>query len=113
MHIPSSTTWYEVRYLRDSHLHQLRAIDFPEWNSHKDHNELLKVARRVPSTQAEDPHRWPVPILWGHDRKGPFTILEGIYGLTAYAASSTRPPLEITAYVGLSADRCRWHLADR
>jgi hypothetical protein len=113
MHIPSSTTWYEVRYLRDGHLHQLRAIDFPEWNSHKDHNELLKVARRIPIALTDEPQHWPVPILWGHDRKGPFTVLEGIYRLTAYAALSSRPPLEIAAYVGLSADPCRWHLADR
>ena len=113
MHIPESTTWYEVRYLREGHLHQLRAIDFPEWNSHKDRNELPKVARRVHIPMTDGPDLWQMPILWGHSRKGPFTILEGIYQLTAYAALETRPPLEIAACVGLSPDPSRWHLADR
>jgi hypothetical protein len=112
-HVPASTTWYEVRYLREGHLHQLRAIDFPEWNSDKDHNELLKVAKRKPIILTHEPHRWPAPILWGHDRKGPFTILEGNNRLTAYAALNPRPPLEIAACVGLSADPSRWHMPDR
>jgi hypothetical protein len=47
--IPTSTAWYEVRYLRERHLHQLSAIDFPEWNSPKDRNELLKGLGGNPS----------------------------------------------------------------
>jgi hypothetical protein len=111
--IPDSTTWYEVRYLREGHLHQLRAINFPEWNSPKDRNELVKVARRKPIALTEEPHRWRAPILWGHDRRGPFTILEGNNRLTAYATLSRRPPLQLAVYVGLSVDRCCWHVPDR
>ena len=111
--IPASTTWYEVRYLCEGHLHQLRIIDFPDWNSPQDRNELLKVAGRKTIAMKDDPSQWSAPILWGHTRKGPFTIIEGNNRLIAYASLTRRPPLRIATYVGLSADPCCWHHPDR
>jgi hypothetical protein len=112
--IPQDTDWYQVSALRERHFHQLRAINFSDWNNPADENELEKVAVRKPlalqgAVSAMDP-----PILWGHDRDGPFTILEGNHRMTALAASERqRAATALSVYVGLSPGLCRWHRPDR
>jgi hypothetical protein len=113
MYVPATTEWFEVRYLERQHLHQLRAINFGSWTSPEaDENEVLKVARRRPLPLTTDPREWVPPILWGHSRKGPFTVLEGNNRLTAYAAVRHEVRLCVRVYVGLSPDPCCWHLPD-
>jgi hypothetical protein len=113
-HVPESTEWFEVRYLERGHLHQVRAIDHRFWTRPGlDENEILKVARRMRIPLLLDPASWAPPILWGHTRKGPFTVLEGNTRLTAYAALRQRIRLHVPVFVGLSPDSCRWHLPDR
>lgn len=110
-HIPSDTRWFEVQRLSTQHFWQLRAINHKDWISPDDRNELEKVAIR---------NRQPLmasiagfqPILWGHDKEGPFTILEGNHRLTALAGAADRHSYEFVAYVGLSAHPCGWHRAD-
>jgi hypothetical protein len=111
--IPSDTQWFAVEFLRNQHLKQLRAIDYGEWSSSKDMNELEKVALRNPERlQSASITEWE-PVLWGHDTSGPFTILEGNHRLTALAALPVRPTCKMLAYVGLSQSKCIWHRADR
>ena len=50
--------------------------------------------------------------MWGHDRGGPFTILEGNNRLIAYASTAPRPALEVSVFIGLSKSPCFWHRAD-
>jgi hypothetical protein len=100
-----------VKYLRGCHFSQLRAINHVDWNSPDDRNELEKVALRVPIVWAGRLSGWE-PILWGHDRNGPFTILEGNHRLNALAGSSDRVHCELVTYVGLSAGACGWHRPD-
>jgi hypothetical protein len=110
--IPSDTDWFEVRHLRGEHLNQLRAINFPPWNLGDDENELEKVAARLCEPMRGPPVGWQ-PILWGHDRSEPLTILEGNHRMTALVGSREREKCALTAYVGLSPSRCRWHRADK
>lgn len=110
-HLPQDTQWFEVKWLRAEHLHELRVIGRCGWDDSNDKNELLKVAARRPQQLLSDVDSWDPPILWGHSKTGPFTILEGNNRLTAYAASS-RMSLKLPCYVGLSMNPCFWHLAD-
>jgi hypothetical protein len=85
--LPADTTWFRVDHLRRSHLDQLRAINYSDWNSSNDHNELEKVALRKPQMTWRGPAPrgdWS-PILFAHDRAGPFTILEANHRMTALA----------------------------
>lgn len=41
--------------------------------------------------------------LWGHDRSGPYTILEGNNRLTAYESTGRTGKLSLPVLVGLSA----------
>lgn len=112
--IPADTSWFEVRYLREQHFHQVRAINFSDWTSAADSNELLKVAARKPLELQGSIAEWEPPILWGHDQRGPFTVLEGNHRMTALAGTEQRSRrCALTVYVGLSAELCRWHLPDR
>jgi hypothetical protein len=112
--IPESTEWFEVENLERWHLHQLRAIDHRYWNSPGvDDNELLKVARRMRITLLLQPHEWAAPILWGHTRVGPLTVLEGNNRLVAYAGVRNQVHLGVRVYVGLSGEPCCWHVPDR
>lgn len=110
--IPCSTVWYKVVALEESHLNELLVIGRCGWDDGTDHNELLNVAKRKPENLGSIPSEWAVPILWGHTKEGPFTIIEGNHRLVSYAALQTRPELNIPAYVGLSSDHCYWHLPD-
>jgi hypothetical protein len=56
------------------------------------------------------PSNWGTPILWGHDRKGPFTIIEGNHRLVAYASQANKSGLSVPVFVGLSKTPCFWHI---
>jgi hypothetical protein len=111
MEIPPDTVWYEVRNLQHAHLGELHAIDIAGWTDRADRNEIVKVAMRKPSPLRKPPPEWELPILWGHSRAGPFTILEGNTRLSAYAGSGLSD-LDIPILVGLSPMMCLWHIHD-
>ncbi len=110
--IPRDTAWHEVRYVERAHLSDLRVIGRCSWDSAQDRNELMAVAKRKPLILETPPEQWNEPILWGHSQAGPFTILEGNNRLVAYAGMNEPPDLKIQVYVGISRNRCYWHLRD-
>jgi hypothetical protein len=111
LEVPPDTQWWNVEYLLESDIDNLfTAARFgAPWCGQKlsdrDHfeNGVLK----------SDPADWKRVILWGHERTGPFVILEGNHRLMAYARTSSKPPLRIPVYVGLSKCFCFWHPLDR
>lgn len=107
------TVWYEVHLLRERHLCELLVIGRCGWDAPgQDGNELPSVARRIhKDLQTASTEGWE-PILWSHEKSGPFTILEGNTRLTAFAGAPSKPPLAVTAFVGLSHRQCYWHLPD-
>lgn len=109
--IPPDTAWYEITHLSDGDLAELHVVRHGNWTDAADKNELVKVAARKNFTLRTPPADWATPILWGHDRTGPFTILEGNHRLVAYAASG-RSDLDISVLVGLSPTACIWHILD-
>ena len=128
--IPPDTVWYEVRYLKGEHLDELRVLRYPYWISPNDENELGKVGLRIPKRlQKEpkalagnqvleyfsaDPNQWQSPILWGHSKAGPFTILEGTHRLVShYAEAQASVTFRNIVYVGLSESSCHWHFPDQ
>ena len=110
--IPDDTNWFEVKYLRRPQLHELRVINHSDWNSTSDSNELPRVAVRRPESLTSDASTWPNPILWGHTKGGPFTILEGNHRLTA-SGRGCPVDFKIPVYLGLTSKKCCWHLPDR
>ena len=110
--IPNSTTWYEVQHLQRACLGELLVIGRCGWDDPRDRNELLRVKLRKPIVLRGSPAEWSPPILWGHNRSGPFTILEGNHRLVAYASSKAPPELQVPVFVGISDDVCVWHLPD-
>jgi len=110
--IPTNTSWFEVRYLTAEHVHQLLVIGRCGWDSPSDSNELARVAQRCSKLLATDPSKWAHPLLWGHSREGPFTILEGNNRLVALAGTVPRLDFTLPVYVGLSTMPCLWHLPD-
>ena len=109
--LPPDTVWYQVRNLRHEHLSQLRAVNEANWIDPADQNELFKVASRKKLKYEQPWQEWDSPILWGHDRNGPFTIIEGNHRLTAYTACGQND-LNIPIFVGLSRMKCIWHPPD-
>jgi len=110
--IPPDTIWHKVSSLTNDDLSELYIINHGEWVSPgEDNNELLRVAQRNKKPLVEPPSKWDPPVLWGHDKSGPFTILEGNNRLTAYAGSD-RSELDIDVFVGLSPMKCLWHRPD-
>jgi hypothetical protein len=110
--IPPDTRWYEVRNLTGEELSELHVIARCGWDDSRDRNELLRVALRRPSALTTKPTSWARPILWGHEKGGPFTILEGNNRLVAYALQGQRSALMIPALVGLSPTPCCFHIFD-
>jgi hypothetical protein len=111
--IPPDTQWHEVRNLTDSELAELHVIARSGWDAPgQDNNELLRVAARMPRPLLGPPTNWPAPILWGHDKAGPFTIIEGNNRLVAYASTSPRAGLAVPVLVGLSPTPCLFHVFD-
>jgi hypothetical protein len=111
--IPPDTDWYEVDNLTDADLPRLHVIARCGWDDPRDRNELHQVAARRPEPLLKPPTEWPPVILWGHQRGGPFTIIEGNHRLTAYAACGSRGGLVIPVLVGLSPTPCFWHVFDQ
>jgi hypothetical protein len=112
-HIPADTSWWRVRSLRHTHTTELLVIASDDWRDPLDGNELLNVARRRGETLRTKPADWSPPILWGHEREGPFTILEGNNRLVNYAASVPNSAFAVECFVGLSPSPSVWHLPDR
>jgi hypothetical protein len=111
-YIPSSTDWFMVKHLRRRHFTELHVINHSDWTSSADRNELLKVSRRRPEPLYGPSTSWASPILWGHSKAGPFTILEGNHRLTALAGSTDSPEMPLIVYIGLSKSMCHWRLLD-
>jgi hypothetical protein len=110
--IPPDTQWWEVASLSENELDELylSARHTQPWSGKK----LAAAASAFGEPLTSQPREWPGRIiLWGHDRKGPFSIIEGNHRMLAYAcAAIPRPPLNIPVYVGLSSSYCWWHYAD-
>jgi hypothetical protein len=109
--IPPDTRWYEVRNLTDNQLPELHVLARSVWDAPgQDKNELFCVAaRRRPQRLSAQPSSWHSPILWGHDKAGPFTIIEGNNRLVAYAGTAARG-IAIPVLIGLSPSLCLWHI---
>ena len=111
--VPPDTQWFNVEVLSENELGELLVIGRCGWDDDaKDSNELLKVAIRKPQKLTKPFQSWPKLILWGHDRTGPFTILEGNNRLTAYVSTACGSGLRIPVIVGLSPTPCAWHKPD-
>ncbi len=112
--VPPDTQWYEVKNLTDNELDELRVVAHvsPWRTSGADKNELRRVADRCPEALTVSPTNWRRPILWGHEKAGPFSIFEGNHRLIAYASAPSPPGLDIPVFVGLSATPCVWHIHD-
>lgn len=110
--IPPDTRWYEVKSLTDEHLSELHVIARCGWDDRGDKNEVIRVASRKNLSLTHQPFEWKRPILWGHQRAGPFTIIEGNNRLTAYASEHQRSRLSIPVLVGLSPTPCFFHIFD-
>lgn len=101
--LPPDTTWNEVHSLRAHQLDERIFVIFDvQW---------LNLQTRRPINFRDPTDKWPHPILWGHGREGPFTILEGNTRLTRAAAYHSRD-FAIPVYVGLSRSSCQWHTPD-
>jgi hypothetical protein len=109
--LPPDICWFRVQNLTDDNLIELRAINDAAWNDPDDKNELLKVAARKQIELEKSPVDWETPILFGHHRGGPFTIIEGNTRLVSYSASNTNG-INIPIYIGLSRLKCVWHILD-
>jgi hypothetical protein len=109
--IPPDTEWYEVHSLTDDDLDELHVVNYQRWNDPADRNELRKVAARKRLPLQVLPANWEAPILLGHDRGGPFAIIEGNNRLTAYAGNR-QLGLDIPVLIGLSPLRCFWNILD-
>ena len=110
--IPPDTVWFEVHSLGDEDLADLRVIGRCGWDDPGDNNEITKVANRKPGVLSGPPATWRKPILWGHDKNGPFTIMEGNNRLTAYVAAGGSHELHVPVLVGLSPTPCFFHTPD-
>jgi hypothetical protein len=112
LEFPPDTEWYEVRNLKHEHTGQLLAVNHPAWTSQSDNNELPKVALRNGKPMRKLLSDWERLILWGHERAGPFTIVEGNNRLSSYAASG-QTDLDMPVFIGLSSMKCLYHLPDK
>lgn len=77
LEIPPDTAWYEVHTLKNEHIDELLVVNHQTWTSPNDNNELLRVAARKGNPMLAPLSQWQPPILWGHDRSGPFTNHRG------------------------------------
>jgi hypothetical protein len=109
--IPPDTAWFRVKNLTDDDLSELYIVNYRDWNDPGDNNELRKVAVRKRLALKQQVSAWPNPILWGHDKSGPFTILEGNHRLAAYAFSGMSG-INMPVLIGLSPIKSVWHMLD-
>jgi hypothetical protein len=112
--IPPDTQWYKVCTLTDAELTELYVIGRCrfEGSSENDDHQLQSFALSRPQTMTSLPSSWGIPILWGHEKKGPFTIIEGNHRLVAYASQPHKSGLSVPVFVGLSNTPCFWHIFD-
>jgi hypothetical protein len=112
--IPPDTAWYQVSNLTPHEFPQLHIIARCGWDDleSKDRNELIPAAKRNPKILKTPPMEWAAPILWGHSKDGPFTIIEGNNRLAAYAILENPPVLDIPVIVGLSLTPFYYHIFD-
>lgn len=110
--IPNSTVWHKVVSLRESHIDELIVIGRCGWDDDNDQNELVNVSKRKPIAMDSHPSNWDTPILWGHTKYGPFTIIEGNHRFVSIASLGNEIKFNIQCYIGLSTDYCCWHLPD-
>ncbi|MDZ7860959.1 MAG: hypothetical protein U5O15_09925 [Candidatus Krumholzibacteriota bacterium] len=112
--IPCSTKWYQVEFLNEQHISELRVIGRCEWDSKtkSDKNEIEKVILREKEPLRTEPSNWDAPILWGHYKDGPFTIIEGNHRFVGWANAKERLDFSIPVFIGLSRDYCYWHILD-
>lgn len=105
---PPDIAWYVVESLTDRELDELHVVQAPGWIGARGESALRAVSawKRIPL--AKSPSIWPPPILFGHGKAGPFSILEGNHRLTAYAASGMTG-IDIPVIIGLSPLGCYWH----
>jgi len=109
--LPLDTQWYRVEFLRDCHLDELRVIGCCGWDSDNDENELHQVAARWPEDGKTDPRTWASLVLWGHQKDGPFTIMEGNHRLVFHARHRISE-LVAPVLIGLSDAPCPLHKPD-
>ena len=114
--VPKDTAWFEVRHLGMHHFGALRHIHHLNWSSYSRSktNEVLEIANLRPERLRSHavPATWQ-PVLWGHERAGPFTILDGNRRIAALAlAPKPYGDLKLVAYVGLSGAPGVWHRPD-
>lgn len=112
LEIPPDTEWYEVRNLKHEHIGELLVVNHAAWTNSSDSNELLEVAIRKDQPMRTPLSQWHPPILWGHDRTGPFTIIEGNNRLVSYA-NSGQTDLDMPVFIGISSMKCLYHLPDQ
>lgn len=115
--LPPDTRWHRVQSLRlADHIDELRVIRSSDWidkdAAPSDDRRLARVAAWQAKEMTDAPESWEPPILWGHTRRGPFTVVEGNNRLTALAYNQPRSTLALTVYVGLSEQPCLWHEGD-
>jgi hypothetical protein len=110
--IPNDTQWYEVTLAEDDidDLY-LSARHDPQWDGLG--SKLDQVAAAL-QPKPEPLRALPDAriIQWGHEKSGPFTIIEGNHRMLSWAHSRPLPQLNISVYVGISPSYCFWHYAD-
>jgi hypothetical protein len=109
--VPPDTQWYLVQNLKDNELSELHILGRCGLTDDSNRNNLLKVAPRFADGLRAPPPSWDAIIHFGHDKTGPFTIIEGNHRLMAYA-TSPRAGLNIPVYVGLSPTPFFFNLFD-
>jgi hypothetical protein len=112
--IPPDTKWWEVKSLTENELGELyTSVNHTQaWDNAG--SKLEKVAAAVELDPLRTPPGdWPGRIIpWGHNRNGPFSIMEGNHRLISYMQTSPRPRLQLEVYVGISPSYCYWHYGD-
>jgi hypothetical protein len=112
--LPTDTEWHQVDHLTEGELDELLVIANNSEIWDRVGNGLRRAAAREPPTPLEaNPSDWKRIILWGHNKAGPFTIIEGNHRLIAYVTACYPQPLEIPVFVGTSESCCHWHAPDQ
>lgn len=105
--VPPDTAWFEIDGVTQADLDNVHVIARAGWEDPSDKNEVLNVAKRRHTELRTPPATWPRPLLFAHDRDGPFTILEGNNRMVTFAAHGAGQTINVL--VGLSPTICYWH----
>lgn len=106
--LPPDITWYRVGGMTDDELVELHVIHAAGWIRARGESALRDVAAWKKIPLVKPPSQWHAPILFGHGKSGPFTILEDNHRLTAYAGKG-ETGIDISVLVGVSSLGCHWH----